>query len=224
MSCELRSRPSISLAHRGSYGYPGWYDPNNGLYVDPQTFNVDDRKQLVRGISDADLASPAFAHDVIRRMVADLQDPYSRFQEASEITLNIDDHSKAGRPSLARGREHIEEAPPEESSGLRPPPPQAAGGAAAPPSHLALDGGAGKRLVGVGLQLADPLDGREDLVVVAPIPNSPAEAAGIKPLDRLLRIDDLDVRKYRLTTSEAANLLRGWEDTQVRLLVQASDE
>ena len=28
--------------------------------------------------------------------------------------------------------------------------------------------------------------------------------------DRLLRIDDLDVSKYRLTTSEATNLLRGW--------------
>jgi hypothetical protein len=82
-------------------------------------------------------------------------DPYSRFQEASEITMNIDDHSKPGRP--ARGREHIEEGPPPESSGL----PQAR------PSHLALD--AGKRLVGVGLQLADPLDGREDLVVVAPV-------------------------------------------------------
>jgi hypothetical protein len=61
------------IIHRGSYGYPGWYDPNNGLYVDPQSFYADDRKQLVRSISDDDLASPAVAHDVIRRMVADLQ-------------------------------------------------------------------------------------------------------------------------------------------------------
>jgi hypothetical protein len=38
------------------------------------------------------------------------------------------------------------------------------------------------RQVGVGLQLADPLDGREDLVVVAPVPNSPAEAAGLLSL------------------------------------------
>lgn len=95
-------------------------------------------------------------------------DPYSRFQEASEITMNIDDHSKPGRP--ARGSEHMEEGPTPESSGL----PQAR------PSHLALD--AGKRLVGVGLQLADPLDGREDLVVVAPV------LASISPsgFDRIL--------------------------------------
>ena len=197
------------IIHRGSYGYPGWFDPNNGLYVDPETFLFEDRKEIIRGIPDSDLASPAVAHDVIRRMVADLQDPYSRFSEASELTINADDHSKRGRSS-----EHIEERAPGESSGMREHAPQAK------PSHLALDGATGKRLVGVGLQLADPLDGEEDLVVVAPIPNSPAEAAGIQPLDRILAIDDLDVRKYRLTTGEATNLLRGWEDTEVRVLIQ----
>lgn len=88
------------------------------------------------------------------------------------------------------------------------------------PSQLALGGGLSQRLVGVGLQLADPFDGSEDLVVVAPIPNSPAEVAGIQPLDRLLRIDDLDVRKYRLTAGEGTNLLRGWEGTEVKVLIQ----
>jgi C-terminal processing protease CtpA/Prc/uncharacterized protein (UPF0335 family) len=184
------------IVHRGSYGYPGWYDPNGGLYVDPESFYFEDRKEIIRGISEKDLASPAVAHDVIRHMVADLQDPYSRFSESSELTINADDHAI---PPAERVPAH------------------------APQTELlrrALDGTTGKRLVGVGLQLADPLDGEEDLVVVAPIPNSPAEAAGIQPLDRILAIDDLDVREYRLTTGEATNLLRGWEDTDVRLLVQ----
>ena len=66
--------------------------------------------------------------------------------------------------------------------------------------------------------------GREDLVVVAPIPNSPAEIAGIQPLDRLLRIDDVDVQKYRLTAAEGTTLLRGIEDTEVRVLVQVMNE
>ena len=183
------------IVHRGSYGYPGWFDPNGGFYVDPESFYFEDRKEIIRGISESDLASPAVAHDVIRRMVADLQDPYSRFSESSELTINADDHA---RPPAER----VPHAPQTE------------------PLRRVLDGTTGKRLVGVGLQLADPLDGEEDLVVVAPIPNSPAEAAGIQPLDRILAIDDLDVREYRLTTGEATNLLRGWEDTEVRLLVQ----
>ena len=207
------------IIHRGSYGYPGWYDPNNGLYVDPETFYFDSRKSAVEGIADDELASTEVAHDVIRRMVADLQDPYSRFSEPSEAVIKAVDHQQisAKRPAkkaAREGREYLTEGPPREDSMLSP--------QRAPysPSHLALDDKPGQRLVGVGLQLADPLDGREDLVVVAPIPNSPAEAAGIQPLDRLLRIDDVDVSEYRLTTGEATNLLRGWEGTDVRLLVQ----
>jgi len=50
-------------------------------------------------------------------------------------------------------------------------------------------------LYGVGLQIFDPLDGFEDLVVLAPVPESPAEHAGIRPLDRITRIDGVDVRQ-----------------------------
>jgi hypothetical protein len=202
------------IIHRGSYGYPGWYDPNNGLYVDPETFYWEDRKEIVRGISDEDLASPAVAHDVIRRMVAGLQDPYSRLSEPSEAFINADDHAKqpergetrgeGGRGGGMQGSGRREETQSGGSGsgggGGRIVEQAPEGGLAERRGKEALEDSLEKRLVGVGLQLADPLDGREDLVVVAPIPNSPAEAAGIQPLDRLLQIDDMDVSKYRLTT------------------------
>jgi len=78
------------------------------------------------------------------------------------------------------------------------------------------------RLVGVGLQLFDPLDGQEDLVVVAPVPESPAEQAGIRPLDRVLKVADLDVSQVHLTADEAMSLLRGPQGSSVSLLLQSA--
>lgn len=77
-------------------------------------------------------------------------------------------------------------------------------------------------LYGVGLQIFDPPDGLEDLVVLAPVPESPAEEAGILPLDRVTSIDGIDVRAARLTPSEALGLLRGREGTSVDVVIRAA--
>jgi len=182
LSDELRDQNRLlvleawDIIHRGSFGYPGWYDPNGGLFVDPETFQSRARKELVESLSVKDLSSKVAAEDVIRTMVAELHDPYSKFLSSSEYRRE-----------------------------------------AAPPSVLSNV----NRLVGVGVQLFDPVDGEEDLVVVAPSPNSPAERAGIKPLDRILQIDGLDVGgEAALTAGEAMSLIRGWEGTDVKLLVK----
>eukprot|EP00960_Hanusia_phi_P054821 762781-Hanusia_phi.AAC.24 len=179
---ELRDRNRLlvleawDIIHRGSFGYPGWYDPNGGYFVDPETFQSNARKALLQSLSAEDLSSKVAAEDVIRKMVADLHDPYSKFLSSTEY--------------------HRDAAPPSVLSNVN-------------------------RLVGVGVQLFDPVDGEEDLVVVAPSPNSPAERAGIKPLDRVLQIDGLDVGgEAALTASEAMSLIRGWEGTEVKLLVK----
>lgn len=158
--------------HRGGYGYPGWYDPNGGLFVPPDSFMGSERAAWVSDPSV--LNSRTKTHDAIRRMVEDLHDPYSRFLTKEEAVL---EHNV--------------------------------------PSQLAAAG----RTVGVGLALFDPLDGKEDLVVVAPVPESPAELAGIKPLDRVSELDGLDVGAVHLTPDEAMSLLRGPQDSEVELRV-----
>ena len=55
------------------------------------------------------------------------------------------------------------------------------------------------------------------LTVVAPLKDSPAERAGIKPDDRVLEIDDNDTHNMDVTT--AVNLIRGTKGTEVRLLI-----
>ena len=45
------------IIHRGSYGYPGWYDPNNGLYVNHESFMYQDRKEIISSLSQDDLSS-----------------------------------------------------------------------------------------------------------------------------------------------------------------------
>jgi hypothetical protein len=105
----------------------------------------------------------AAAHDVIRRMVADLQDPYSRFADARETTstaasaplntkntpLNILNtfnrdavhpyvHLQGGGVSRSAGGAG---GPQVDSTGMPPPPSQST------PSHLALSSSAGQRLV-----------------------------------------------------------------------------
>jgi len=70
---------------------------------------------------------------------------------------------------------------------------------------------------GVGLQLTDPFDGVEDLKVTAPLPESPAEEAGIAPGDYLVAIDGIDVAHARMTPDEAIAILRGTEGSPVYL-------
>jgi len=67
--------------------------------------------------------------------------------------------------------------------------------------------------VGIGVQIVD-VNGQ--IVVLTPLPNSPAIEAGIKAGDIIKYVDDLDVTGY--TGSEAANtLIKGKEGTHVKI-------
>jgi len=72
---------------------------------------------------------------------------------------------------------------------------------------------------GIGVWIA--VDGDENLVIIAPIPGSPAEAAGILPGDRILEIDDQDTAG--MTTLEASGLMRGKVNTEVTLSILHED-
>jgi carboxyl-terminal processing protease len=70
------------------------------------------------------------------------------------------------------------------------------------------------RLVSIGVDL-EGID--EQLVIRRVYPGSPAAEAGLKPYDRIVRIDDQSTRE--LTVERAAELLRGKAGTPVRLEV-----
>lgn len=67
---------------------------------------------------------------------------------------------------------------------------------------------------GVGMEIAVR---DEILTVVAPLKGTPAERAGIKPNDKVLKINDVDTRGMDVTT--AVNRIRGPKGTEVRLSI-----
>ncbi len=73
---------------------------------------------------------------------------------------------------------------------------------------------------GVGIQLDYDKDGQ--LVVVAPLAGMPAEKAGVKPGDLILKIDDKDT--LEMTIYEAVKLIRGPKGTKVKLTLQHQKE
>ncbi len=76
-------------------------------------------------------------------------------------------------------------------------------------------------LTGVGLQIAlNPQTGK--LEVVAPIAGSPAEKAGIKSRDRILKIEGFSTEK--LTLDEAAARMRGPIGSNVTLVIERESE
>ncbi|NES75469.1 MULTISPECIES: carboxyl-terminal processing protease CtpA [Okeania] len=78
-------------------------------------------------------------------------------------------------------------------------------------------------LTGVGLQIAlDPQTG--ELIVISPLESSPAEAAGIQPRDRVLKIDGQSTSEF--TLDEAANRMRGPVGSSVVLtiLTESNDQ
>lgn len=57
----------------------------------------------------------------------------------------------------------------------------------------------------------------QQLLVIAPLPGTPAETAGLKPLDAILEIDDQSTTEMSL--DEAVSKIRGKRGTIVRLLI-----
>ncbi len=83
-----------------------------------------------------------------------------------------------------------------------------------PEQYRSLQVNTSGELTGVGLQIAiDPLT--NSLTVIAPIAGSPADKAGIQPLDRILKIDGTPTSE--LSLDEAATKMRGRAGTAVIL-------
>ena len=69
-------------------------------------------------------------------------------------------------------------------------------------------------LTGVGLQIATEADDKS-IVVISPIEGSPAEKAGVRSLDRIIRIDNISTAN--LTLDDCAKRMRGPIGTEVTL-------
>ncbi|MBF2066252.1 MAG: PDZ domain-containing protein [Calothrix sp. C42_A2020_038] len=85
-----------------------------------------------------------------------------------------------------------------------------------PEQYRSLQVNTSGELTGVGLQIALNPDGK--LEVVAPIAGSPAEKAGIRPRDRIVRIEGISTEK--LTLDEAAARMRGPNGSIVTLVIE----
>ncbi|MGC9528353.1 MAG: carboxyl-terminal processing protease CtpA [Limnospira sp.] len=89
-----------------------------------------------------------------------------------------------------------------------------------PEQYRSLQVSTSGELTGVGLQIAkDPDNG--ELMVVTPLDGSPADAAGIQPRDRILKIDGFPTPE--LTLDEAAARMRGTVGTPVVLTVKSAE-
>lgn len=75
------------------------------------------------------------------------------------------------------------------------------------------------RFDGIGAEIGMK---EEDLVVIAPLPESPAEKAGIRPGDKILAINSEGTRG--LTVPEAVDKIRGPKDTTVTLTIVRGEE
>lgn len=73
----------------------------------------------------------------------------------------------------------------------------------------------GGRYAGVGMTIID----RDGVVeVVRPFPGTPAHKAGLRPGDRIIKVDDRDV--VGLTADDVANMVRGQPGTRVKLTIE----
>ncbi|MEH2436016.1 MAG: carboxyl-terminal processing protease CtpA [Nostoc sp.] len=90
-----------------------------------------------------------------------------------------------------------------------------------PEQYRSLQVNTSGELTGVGLQIAlNPDTGK--LEVVAPIAGSPADKAGIRPRDRILKIEGVSTEN--LTLDEAATKMRGPSGSLVTLLIERDGE
>jgi carboxyl-terminal processing protease len=67
---------------------------------------------------------------------------------------------------------------------------------------------------GIGAELNEK---DHQIVIVSPLNDTPAERAGLKPADIILRVDKTDLSG--MAVEDAANLIRGQAGTQVKLLI-----
>jgi len=90
-----------------------------------------------------------------------------------------------------------------------------------PDQYRSLQTNTSGELTGVGLQITqdNPLT---ELRVIAPIAGSPAEQAGIKPRDRIVKINGIPTSS--LTLDEAAERMRGKIGSQVTLTIVSDGE
>ena len=90
-----------------------------------------------------------------------------------------------------------------------------------PEQYRSLQVNTSGELTGVGLQIAlNPQSGK--LEVVAPIAGSPAEKAGIRPRDRIIKIEGISTTD--LTLDEAAARMRGPIGSLVTLMIERDGE
>ncbi|MEH2285310.1 MAG: carboxyl-terminal processing protease CtpA [Nostoc sp.] len=90
-----------------------------------------------------------------------------------------------------------------------------------PEQYRSLQVNTSGELTGVGLQIAlNPENGK--LEVVAPIAGSPADKAGIRPRDRILKIEGVSTEN--LTLDEAATKMRGPSGSLVTLVIERDGE
>ncbi|HEY9644675.1 MAG TPA: carboxyl-terminal processing protease CtpA [Coleofasciculaceae cyanobacterium] len=85
-----------------------------------------------------------------------------------------------------------------------------------PDQYRSLQTNTSGELTGVGLQITQD-NPNSELRVIAPIEGSPAEKAGIKPRDRILKINGYPTAK--LTLDEAAERMRGPSGSKVTLTI-----
>ncbi len=90
-----------------------------------------------------------------------------------------------------------------------------------PDQYKSLQTNTNGELLGVGLQIAKDEEGG-NLKVIAPIEGSPAEAAGLLPLDEILEINGTPTRTISL--DEAASRMRGAIGSQVALKVGRAEQ
>jgi carboxyl-terminal processing protease len=63
---------------------------------------------------------------------------------------------------------------------------------------------------------------KDQLRIIAPLPDTPAERAGLKAGDAILAIDSVDT--YGMSTDEAIRRIRGPKDTEVKLFIGRDDQ
>jgi carboxyl-terminal processing protease len=76
-------------------------------------------------------------------------------------------------------------------------------------------------LIGVGIQLSKD-DKTKELVVIAPIEDTPAYKAGILPKDVITKINDKSTKG--MDVNDAVNLIRGKPNTQVKITIKRDNK